>query len=105
MRRVRIVIVGLSALALIGCLHAPVLWSPDGHWLAYTMAFRSEPAGLSPGWLFETAAPEGAALSAAPTGRLAPLTYRLWATRAETRESVLLEESRGPLTSPTWSPD
>ena len=31
--------------------------------------------------------------------------YRVWATRPDSGESVLLEESRGPLTSPAWSPD
>ena len=31
--------------------------------------------------------------------------YRLWATRADTGASVLLEESTGPLTAPGWSPD
>ena len=40
-----------------------------------------------------------------PPGPVAPRLYRLWATRPEGGESVLLEESRGPLTSPSWSPD
>ena len=33
MRPFRYAIVGLSAVVLVGCLHAPVLWSPDGQWL------------------------------------------------------------------------
>src|SRR5262249_15007591 len=37
--------------------------------------------------------------------RPAATSYRLWATQAETGESVLLEEARGPLSSPCWSPD
>ncbi len=93
-----------SALALAGCLHAPVLWSPDGQWLAYTLALRPDQPGLTPGWLFATA-PEGLRRLGqvqTPVGRR---LYRLWATRPEGGESVLLEESRGPLTSPSWSPD
>ena len=104
MRRLRYVIAGLSALALLGCLDAPVLWSPDGQWLAYTMALRPGQPGLAPGWLFETALAESMPPGRRPGG-VGPLLYRLWATRATGGESVLLEESRGPLTSPSWSPD
>ncbi|HEV3121432.1 MAG TPA: biopolymer transporter Tol [Isosphaeraceae bacterium] len=44
--------------------------------------------------------PAGADEAGGPISR-----YRIWATRAETAESVLLEDSAGPLTSPGWSPD
>jgi Tol biopolymer transport system component len=81
------------------------LWSPDGQWVAYTMARRSDFAELSPGWLFEKGTEDAPLLSGKPATPRAALNYRLWASRAETGESVLLEESRGPLTSPTWSPD
>ena len=104
MRRLRLGIALLLALCLGGCLHAPVLWSPDGQWLAYTMALRPDRPGLTPGWLFATAMPEASPMSAPPRP-MAPRLYRLWATRPESGESVLLEESRGPLTSPSWSPD
>ena len=104
MRRLAFGIALLSALALVGCLHAPVLWSPDGQWLAYTLALRPEQPSLSPGWLFATAPQGGRPLGQRP-GPVAPRVYRLWATRPEGGESVLLEESRGPLTSPSWSPD
>ena len=43
-----------SALAIGGCLHAPMPWSPDGKWLAYTVEVRPIGQILSPGWLFET---------------------------------------------------
>src|SRR5262249_16701162 len=81
-------------------------WSPDGKWLAYSLASR--PAGhvLRPGWLFEPAidAPEAAKAEARPE---APggVRYRLWATRVEDGTSVLLEDGKGPLPSPGWSPD
>jgi hypothetical protein len=109
---------GLCAVAMLGCLHAPVLWSPDGRWLAYTMAVRSDQPGLVPGWLFETAPrtrASGLDLTIREARALKPaearpqvgtgvLSYRLWATRADTGESVLLENARGPLTTPCWSP-
>jgi hypothetical protein len=99
-------IVGLASVLMLGCLHAPVIWSPDGRWLAYTMAVQPGSRMLAPWWLFETESPAGSDLSSARSKRrLAVAAYRLWATRAETGESVLLEESRGPLTSPVWSPD
>jgi hypothetical protein len=59
----------------------------------------------APWWLFETSAPTGIDLSEKPGKRPAPASYRLWATLAETGESVLLTESKGPLSSPCWSPD
>jgi hypothetical protein len=100
--------VGLAACVLVGgCLHAPVLWSPDGRWLAYTVAVRAETRIPRPGWLFDTQPPEPLSRpkrdSTTSTGP--PRLYRLWATRVDTGVSVLLEESRGPLTSPCWSPD
>jgi hypothetical protein len=104
MRRLPLAICGLTALGLLGCLNAPVLWSPDGQWVAYTMASRSAPPGLEPGWLLDTRPPEPTALKSRPRSA-APPVYRLWATHGTSRESVLLEESRGPLTSPTWSPE
>ncbi len=43
--------------------------------------------------------PEGAA------ERPPALLYRLWATRPDSGDSVLLEESKNPLTSPVWRSD
>lgn len=107
MRRGFVWAVGLSACVLVaGCLHAPVLWSPDGHWLAYTIAVRPDPRIPPPGWLFDTSPEEPRNLSkrdSLTTGQ--PNLYRLWVTRVDNGSSVLLEESRGPLTSPCWSPD
>jgi hypothetical protein len=98
-------IVGLASTLTLGCLHAPAIWSPDGRWLAYTMAVEPGPRRLAPWWLFETGAPPGLDLSERPKRRPSAASYRLWATKAETGESVLLEESRGPLSSACWSPD
>jgi hypothetical protein len=104
MRRLRFGLLALTGLSVIGCLHAPVLWSPDGQWVAYTMALQPTGSGLEPGWLFQTGRSESS-VPGVGGGQSAPLVYRLWATHAASGESVLLEESRGPLTSPVWNPE
>lgn len=75
------------------------VWSPDGSWMAYVLATRPTEQALASDWLYQDAAQAPEARAAA--GR----TYRLWATRIDTHESVLLAESAGPLTAPTWKPD
>ena len=95
---------GLVAALMLGCLHAPVLWSPDGRWVAYTVAVRPSarswpPAGCS-GRRRRVARDgsrrvEGVAAGDRPIGSGRP---------GPTGESVLLEESRGPLTSPGLEP-
>lgn len=53
-------------------------WSPDGEWLAFLDRARSsDHSGYR---------------------------YRIWATRAESRQSVLIEESAWPLSAPVWGP-
>lgn len=94
----------LGSLMLLGCLYAPVPWSPDGRWLAYTLTVRPIEETLPPGWLLDAGSPLGSARVRVGICRPVP-AYRLWATRADSLESVLLEDSRGPLTSPGWSPD
>jgi hypothetical protein len=99
----------LGSSLLASCLHAPMSWSPDGRWLAYTTIERAGCAELRPGWLFEISSAAG--VSAAAGARLAPeghelaARYKIWATERGTLSSVLIEESRGPLSSPSWSPD
>src|SRR5438309_1335167 len=93
-----------STLAIVGCLHAPMPWSPAGTWLAYTVEVRPIGQSLRPCWLFETTSVEP--LDRSRVGPKSPPTsYRLWATRADSGASVLLEDSPGPLTAPGWSPD
>jgi Tol biopolymer transport system component len=93
-----------SALAIAGCLHAPMPWSPDGKWLAYTVEVRPIGPMLRPGWLFDPALADGPA-GVDPGSRTPPTAYRLWASRADGGASVLLEDSPGPITAPGWSPD
>ncbi len=97
---------GMVTALMLGCLHAPVLWSPDGRWVAYTVAVRPNAPELAPGWLFQTAPARREGWESSSRGRRGVATvYRVWATRPDSGESILLEESRGPLTSPAWSPD
>ena len=98
MRRYLVGFAILSA-SLAGCWHTPMAWSPDGTWLAYTVEVRPADQILAPGWLFDVGHPTPRPSSAPVVG------YRLWATRAATNTSVLLEDSVGPLTAPGWSPD
>ena len=101
-------LLGLALAVSLGCVPAPVLWSPEGRWLAYTTAVRSEEQRLlPPGWLYNVKlGPEGEQLGwSASTDRPAAFLYRLWTTRPDTGDSVLLEESRNPLTSPVWRSD
>jgi hypothetical protein len=77
-------------------------WSPDGKWIAYTVEVRPADGWFRPGWLFESPTePAVAPLNAS----IRPTGYRLWATRADSGESVLLEDSKIPLSAPGWSPD
>lgn len=99
--------VGLALTVSLGCVPAPVLWSSEGHWLAYTIAVRSEERRLAPGWLYSLEpGPETQQLGWTDShDRPATLLYRLWTTRPDTGDSVLLEESRNPLTAPVWRAD
>jgi hypothetical protein len=93
---------GLVALALAGPGDAPLAWSPDGEWVAYALAVRPIPNEGGPRWLFPPETSGGDAAGSAPS--VAP-RFRLWATRVGSGESVLLEESAGPLSAPCWAPD
>jgi hypothetical protein len=90
-------------------MNAPLAWSPDGQWLAFTTVDRGGHSAMKPGWFFDTPpAAGGAAGASGSTGRPAdsePSRYKIWATERGNLSSVLIEESRAPLSSPCWSPD
>lgn len=104
---------GIAAIAVAGCLHPPIAWSPDGQWLAYTTVARPPRRALEADWLYPdssdrpiTRAAERAANSPKPSAaKAAAPRYRLWATRADDGASVLIEDSPGPITSPCWRPN
>ncbi len=99
-RTIARILVPAAALLAVGCLHAPMPWSVDGKWLAYTVEVRPVAQLLRPGWLFR-----GPATPEPRRTRATVSSYRIWATQAESGTSVLLEESPSPLTAPGWSPD
>jgi hypothetical protein len=73
-------------------------WSPDGHWIAYTLELPDWRRSLPGSWLNAQSSDPAPEIPGAPT-------FRLYATRPETGESALLAESSHPLSSPTWNPD
>jgi hypothetical protein len=91
------------------CMNAPLTWSPDGRWLAYTTIERTAPAELRAGWLFDSLPAAGRTLgplgSPGRQAELGPARHKIWATERGTLSSVLIEDSRAPLSSPCWSPD
>ena len=92
------------------CLHAPLSWSPDGQWLAYTVAEPPAGATLKPGWLFTPAEELGRTEEKGRPELDAPagadrVRYRIWATERESLASVKIEDSPSPLSSPAWGPD
>jgi hypothetical protein len=96
----------LGMLLLGSSPYPPLAWSPDGRWLAYTQPSRPAADVLAPGWIFGTDDdPSPEPRRPGPAAGSAGIPYRLWATQAETGVSVLLQESRGPLSAPGWNPD
>ncbi len=93
----------LASSLLATSFAAPLEWSPNGRWLAYTSLDAESTSILREGWLSSPAASASAA-PAPPPSRSGP-SHRVWASRFNSPESVLIEESRWPLSSPTWSKD
>jgi hypothetical protein len=109
----RILCCGIAVVALAGCLHPPIAWSPDGQWLAYTTVARPPRRALETDWLYPDSSDRPiwrAQRRASDSPRLTPSKvasprYRLWTTRADPGASVLLEDSPGPITPPCWRPN
>jgi Tol biopolymer transport system component len=99
----------LTTTVMAGWMNSPMSWSPDGEWLAYTIAADPARDGqVGPGWLFDTAAGGGESRSTRQVGeREAPEAqpvYRMWASHRNHESSVLIEETHWPLTAASWSP-
>lgn len=106
MLRGLVCLLGITPALALGGSGAPMNWSPDGRWIAYTVPTRVGRPVFSAGWLFENS---GAAppwkVGEAGDRRNVPDRFRIYAADAETGTALLLYESRGPLTSPAWRPD
>lgn len=95
----------LMTTCLFAAPHAPLFWSPDGDWLAYTSAVRPISSVMRPGWFFDAAPrPLGDPAHDVQT-ESGPTSYRIWASKADGSLSFKIEDSPLPLTAPTWSPD
>lgn len=94
----------LASSLLASCLHAPLAWSPDGQWLAFTSSQGTAESSRASGWLFDVRRPS-TEVGDDHQGGEGPAAFRIWATERATLSSVLIEDSEGPLSSPTWSPD
>ena len=101
----------LATSLAVSCLHAPVSWSPDGRWFAYTTVDSANLASLRPGWLcdLQSIAPivpgSPTSLPRDRASGAALVHYRIWALERSTQSAVLIEESDSPLSSPAWGPD
>jgi WD40-like Beta Propeller Repeat len=95
-----ILVLVMAPTATSGDLDSPPRWSPDGRWLAYTEKVATDSGNAPPGWVLDP-------LRAPAVGDAASLgsVFRVIATEFATGRSVLLGESRDPLTAPAWRPD
>jgi WD40-like Beta Propeller Repeat len=96
----------LASSLLASSFAAPLEWSPNGQWLAYTIIDAESTSMLREGWLLTKSNDKEAprATQPAPTARFGG-KHRVWASRFGTNESALIEESRWPISSPTWAMD
>jgi Tol biopolymer transport system component len=99
----------LTTTVTAGWMNSTMSWSPDGEWLAYTIA--ADPARedqVGPGWLFDTATGGVDTRGTSEVGERkaadAQPVYRMWASHRNHAPSVLIEETRCPLTASSWSP-
>ncbi len=85
-------LLGLAPTLAFGSAGAPMQWSPDGRWVAYTVSMTSEPPIFPAGWLFETTRITPPPLRS--NGPERSRIDRIYAVEAETGTCVILEESR-----------
>ena len=96
----------LAIAASAAWMNSSMSWSPDSRWLAYT-SLDGPAQPLPRGWLLGA----GARRIDSPAGRVdtrkepaRPGLYRIWAIDQNSGSSVLIEESRWPLSAPAWGP-
>lgn len=85
--------------------YRPIVWSPNGHWVAYTVPVAQQDPLPPAGWLYGKVQLDLDPDEPPALGRKGRVAERLWATEVETGESVMLDDSRGRLTAPAWNRD
>lgn len=90
----------LTAALATACPTGPVSWSGDGRWITWTAVEAADAPALPRDWLLPLRRPTPLP-APAPVRRI----HRIWASRFPSLESVLIEESPHPLSSPSWSTD
>jgi Tol biopolymer transport system component len=81
-------------------------WSPDSQWVSYTVITEAQRHGPRASWLFDTVTgrrgePFQSELGAQPA-LSARAAYRIWTTSRDGQSTVLIDESRWPLSTPSW---
>ena len=99
-----IYLVGLASAVAPASVHTASAWSPDGRWLAYTVATRGEIDPYRPVWLFQSSPPGPLEPTSGPSSG-SPLTFRLYATDLFGEGSALIASSPDPITAPAWRHD
>jgi Tol biopolymer transport system component len=98
----------LAATAGAAWMSSPMSWAPDSRWLCYTVSTNPGDIGPKPGWLLDGGATAVALPGAANPGARRDLAsspiYRIWAAHQNGHSTVLIEESRWPLSAPAWNP-
>jgi hypothetical protein len=98
----------LTSTLVAGWMSSPMSWSPDSQWLSYTVTTSTKEQKLQPGWLFATSSDQPETRARADLAdRMAtdpPQVYQIWTSHQDGRTSLLIEESRWPLTTASWSP-
>jgi hypothetical protein len=106
-------VVCISAIHVLACsssaawMSSPMSWSPDSRWLCYTVSFDPAAETFQAGWLLgpiesrqeSPAAPESTRKDLAGCA-----VFRIWAADQTGQSTVLIEESRWPLSAPAWGP-
>ena len=82
-----------------GAIDTAPRWSPNGRWLAYSVAAPADPSEAASGWLLGGG--PGPAQGWSATG----LVFRVIVSEIASGHSVVLDESREPLSAPAWRPD
>ncbi len=107
---VLLVILGMihltSTVAGAGGLSPTMSWSPDSQWLSYTTVTEPERERQRAGWLFDAAPDRGPERPSPGLDAIQAVaghaTYQIWSTRRDGQSTVLIEESRWPLSTPAW---